>query len=178
MDELITKRTYITRVSTDKDLYHTAQVSYLGQTADVEVITPYGVYSNLPLNSQLLTWNVNGVEENRVSIGNTPRFRFKNLKPGEVVLGSPQTRSRIFFSEDGSIVITQHKGEAGKQSATDKDATDGKSSITIDPDGNIKIVTKGTHEVTTDGDVKFTVGGTFEVVAGDIILNGEHEPDN
>ena len=156
MDELSTKRGYITRPSTDKDKYHTAQASYHGQVADIEVITPYGVYSTLPLDSQVLVWNVNGVEENRVAIGNTPPVRFKNLKPGEVVVGSPQTLSNAFFKTDGSIIIT------GKNNAV----------VTISPEGNITIAAGGTLAITSVGEMNITAGGTMALVAPLITLNG------
>lgn len=169
MDELTCKRAYITRVSTDKDKYHTMQASYHGQTADVEMITPYGVYATLPLDSQVILWNVNGVEENRVAIGNTPPVRFKNLKPGEVVVGSPQTLSNAFFKTDGSIIIT------GKNNAV----------ITFDAQGNItvaggdKLTLTSVHDMqfTSGGNMTFNATGNFVVTAADITLNGEHEPD-
>lgn len=164
MDELTVKRSYITRVSKDEDNFHTAQVSYMGQVADVEVITPYGVYSTLPLDSHMLVWNVNGVEENRVAIGNTPHVRFKGLKPGEVVVGSPATKSNVFFKTDGSVIVT------GKGNAV----------ITIDPDGNITMVTDGTctaHSkglmtLKSDAGMNIEADGTMALQAPLITLNG------
>ena len=164
MDELTVKRSYITKVSKDADNFHTAQVSYMGQVADVEVITPYGIYATLPLDSHMLIFNVNGVEENRVGFGNTPPVRFKNLKPGEVVVGSPQTKSNVFFKTDGSIIVT------GKGNAV----------VTIDPQGNISMVTdgtltaqsKGAMTLKSDAAMSIQALGTMALQAPLITLNG------
>ncbi len=148
MDELMVKRGYITKTSEDDKNYHVAQASYHGQVADIEVITPYGLYSTLPLNADLVIMNINGCEENRVALGNTPNTRFKNLLPGEVVVGSPQTTCNIKFKEDGNIIVT------GKNGTT----------VTIDKDGNISFDVKG--------DFNLNATGNVVINAANIELNG------
>ena len=136
-DEVSAKRAYITKASKDDKNFHIAQASYMGQVADVEILTPYGLYSTLPVNSHVVLWNLNGNEENRVGFGNTPPSRFKGLAAGEVVVGSPQTASNVKFDQDGQVVVT------GKNGTT----------ITIDPSGNISISTQGNFSLNATGDV-------------------------
>lgn len=147
-DELAAKRAYVTRASKDDTNFHIAQTSYMGQVADVEILTPYGLYSTLPVNAHVVLWNLNGNEENMVGFGNTPAARFKNLKAGEVVVGSPQTLSNVKFAENGSIVLT------GKNGAT----------ITIDQSGAISIA--------TPGDLSINAGGNVIINGATIQLNG------
>lgn len=136
-DELAAKRAYVTKVSSDDKNFHIAQTSYMGQIADVEILTPYGLYATLPVNSHVVLWNLNGNEENRVGFGNTPTSRFKNLKAGEVVVGSPQTLSNVKFNEEGAVEISGKNG----------------TKVIIDKDGNISISTAGNFTLNATGDV-------------------------
>lgn len=136
-DEVSAKRAYITKSSSDDKNFHIAQASYMGQVADVEILTPYGLYSTLPANAHVVLWNLNGNEENRVGFGNTPPTRFKNLAAGEVVVGSPQTLSNVKFDTNGQVIVT------GKNGTT----------ITIDSSGNISISTEGNFNLNATGDV-------------------------
>jgi hypothetical protein len=159
-----TKRAAITKPDKDDGNYHIAQVDYMGKVCDVEIITPYGLYSNTPKDGVAIIWNVQGQEENRVGISNTPKTRFKDLKPGEVVVGSPQTLSNAKFFTDGKIVVT------GK----------GNSIVTIDASGNVTITTDGTmtaHSVgamtlQSDGQLNLTATGNIVAQAANIYLNG------
>ena len=132
-----TKRARVTKVAVDDGNYHVAQVDYMGKVCDVEISTPYGLYSSLPADAVTVLWNIQGQEENRVGIGNTPTTRFKNLEAGEVVIGSPQTLSKVKFATDGSITVT------GKNNAT----------ITIDASGNMTATTGGDYTINATGDV-------------------------
>lgn len=163
-----TKRAAITKPDKDDGNYHVAQVDYMGKVCDVEIITPYGLYSNTPKDGVAIIWNVQGQEENRVGISNTPKTRFKDLKPGEVVVGSPQTLSNAKFFTDGKIVIT------GK----------GNSIVTIDASGNVSITTDGTLTANsqgnmilqTDGNMNLTATGNVIVAGATIQLNGNTLP--
>ena len=136
-DEIGAKRAYITNPSKDDKNFHIAQASYYGQVADVEILTPYGLYSTLPKDSHVVLWNLASNEENRVGFGNTPPSRFKNLKPGEVVTGSPLSLSNTKYFEDGKIVIT------GKNGTT----------ITVKEDGTIQINCQGDFLLDATGDI-------------------------
>ena len=132
-----TKRARITKPDKDEGNYHVAQVDYMGKVCDVEIVTPYGLYSNTPADGVAIIWNVQGQEENRVGFSNTPKTRFKNLKPGEVVVGSPQTLSNAAFMTDGSIVVT------GKNNTV----------VTVDASGNITMTVGGDFTMNATGDV-------------------------
>ena len=153
----LTKRATLTKVSKDDSNYHIAQVDYLGKVCDVELITPYGLYSSLPLDGTVTLWNVQGQEENRVGIGNTPELRYKDLKPGEVVVGSPQTKSNAKFLTDGSIVIT------GKTNTV----------ITVDTNGNVTIVGGGTLGISSVGDMTIASQAKIIMTGTAIELNGD-----
>ncbi len=152
----IVKRSRITKVGKDDGNYAVSQVDYLGKVCDVEILTPYGLYSNLPLDATTVLWNVQGQEENRVGIGNTPKTRFKNLKAGEVVVGSPQTLSNVAFKEDGSIVVT------GKGNAV----------VTVDASGNISITTDGTLGISSTGNMTLHSNAKVILSGTAIELNG------
>lgn len=152
-----TKRALVAKQTVDDGEYHVVQVDYMGKVCDVEVITPYGIYSNIPSDGIVTIWNVQGQEENRVGIGNTPTVRFKGLQPGEVVVGSPQTLSNVKFATDGSIVIT------GK----------GKAVVTIDASGNISMTTDGTVTAHSKGDMTLQSDGKLNLTStGDMKLQG------
>lgn len=105
------KRAYISLVGSDSNQFQTTQINYLGKTADMEVIYPYGLCANPPAGSLVLLFNVQGQEENRAGIANLPNQRFKNLKAGEVVVGNYLTGSYIKLLENGNIEINAAGGD-------------------------------------------------------------------
>lgn len=107
----IIKRAFITLAGGDNDKFQTTQINYLGKVADMEVIYPYGLCGNPPAGSLVLLFNVQGQEENKAGIANLPNQRFKNLKPGEVVLGNYLTGSYIKFLENGDIEMFAKSGK-------------------------------------------------------------------
>lgn len=96
---------YVSLETTDSGDYPVAQVTYFGKTLPVEIITPYGLYVNLPENTKVVLWNINANEENQVAIGFSQQDRFKNLESGEVLVGNPKTGSYIKLKANGSIEI-------------------------------------------------------------------------
>jgi phage gp45-like len=151
------KRAKLSRTSSDDGNYHVAQVNYMGKVCDVELLTPYGLYSNLPEDGIATIWNVQGQEENRVGIGNTPKTRYKNLLPGEVVVGSPLAETKMEFLAEGVVKIT------GKNNCI----------ITIDKDGNISMTTDGTLDVSSKGNLSMSTEGDMTLAAdGDITIDG------
>ena len=99
------KRARITKGGADDADYNVQQVSYLGKVADAEIVFPYGMSANLPLDSLVLLFNVNGNEQNRAGIGSFPPERKRNLEPGEVAFFHPFTNSFIYFRNSGDIDI-------------------------------------------------------------------------
>lgn len=124
------KRCYVTAGSEDTADYQTAKVSYLEKDTTVEHLTPYGVYSNPPVDSIGVVFLIAADEDNRFAILNRPDIRFKNLKSGEVAIGNPLTESVIKFDENGDITIV------GKN--------------------NLKVTIEGSAEIISSQEVKLT----------------------
>lgn len=164
----LVKRGFITKPDKDAGNYQVSQVNYMGKVCNVEVITPYGLYSNLPTNAIAVIWNVQGQEENRIAIGNTPKTRFKDLKPGEVVVGSPQTLTYAKFKEDGTVIIQ------GKNNASVTIDMDG--NITVDTQGDIAMNATGTLALSSEGNMNIHSDGTIAVTGDQITLNGTGIP--
>lgn len=149
------------------------QVSYLGKTADVEIITPYGVHANLPTNNDVLMtmWSVAGQEDFRVGMGYTPKLRPKETPVGEVIFYHPLTQSRVQFKNNGDIEIDS-TGDNGSTIITIK------KDLSITVLGDTTINTTGDTTVTTDGNAVIDVTGTATVDCpttnwtGDINLTG------
>lgn len=131
------RRGYTLEDQKDEDNYPVIKTEYFGQKCEVEVISPYGIYSGIPKEAEGVILNIGRNEENRVAILDTPRTRFKNLKAGELVLGNTMTRSNIKFSEDKSINITGANNTL----------------IVIDANGNVSITTAGTFTINATGNV-------------------------
>jgi len=137
------KRAFVTLTNKDSGQFASTQVKWFGnKVAATEVVHPYGLSSNAPVNSFALMFNVVGQEENRAAIVYDPKNRFKNLKPGEVALGSFMTKSVVKFLENGDIEIT---GTADQN-------------INITGDSNVTI--GGNSSITVTGDASLTVGGS------------------
>lgn len=157
----IIKYAIITLTGKDDTELPTAQVSYLGKTKVVELVLPYGLYSNPKEQSLALLFSVNGQEDNISAIPHNPYNRFKNLKTGEVAVGNPNTLTKIYFKEDGTIEIFTDKtlninatninlGSGGKAIARKDDEVVGQVVI---PAGS----SAGTYNITNG---KINVGST------------------
>jgi hypothetical protein len=99
------KRAVVSLPGDDSGNVANTQVTYLGRTAQVEVIYPYGTAGKAPKDSSSIMLNIQAQEENRVIIEYRPTDRFKNLKPGEYVVGNQLTGAFVKFSENGDIEI-------------------------------------------------------------------------
>lgn len=150
------KRAFISLAGNDESQFQTTQINYLGKTADMEVIYPYGLCGNPPPGSLVLLFNVQGQEENRAGIANLPNQRFNNLKAGEVALGNYLTTSVIKFLENGDIQVFCKNN----------------NNITITQDANITIGGSATitcPEINITGNVN--INGNL-AVSGDTVSSG------
>jgi hypothetical protein len=124
MKRLLTKitsmirRTRVSLSTPDTGTYPITQVSYLGKTGEIEVIWPYGMGGRLPVDAQALTFNVEGMEENKAGIGTAPTLRFKGGKPGEVWFGNPLSGSVLHFLENGNANLEAPVINLGPSGAT------------------------------------------------------------
>jgi phage gp45-like len=138
------KRAVVSLNPADTGQYPVAQVKWSSndKAANVQVITPYGFYSVAPANSLALMFSVMGQEENRAAIIDDPANRFKDLKPGEVAVGNPETKSVVKFLENGDIEVT------------------GKSDININITGDVNVTATGNTTITSP---IVTVNGALRV---------------
>ena len=140
---------YISRSLPDTNDEPLTQVSYFNTTLYARVISPYGLYSNLPENTGVILWNVNGHETNPAAMGYYRQDRFKGLASGEVLTGNPITKSYIKFTADGKIEII---------STGDVDLT---VSGTVNIDAAQTNLGVGGNDIARSGDpVKVNVAGT------------------
>jgi hypothetical protein len=123
------KRGYVSRASANNSFYQIMQVSYLGKTGDAEYISPYGLYSNCPVDTPVLLWNLQSFENNRAGMPFSEDDRFKNLAVGEVKVGNPVTGSYVYFKADGKIEI------------------ESKSEMDISINGNVNLTASGNVNV-------------------------------
>lgn len=124
--------------------FWTQQISYLGKTSSCWFMSPYGMHSHLPPDTekvQALFFSAQGHEEAKIGMGWTPKIR-PDLEPGEVAFYHPLTGSTLIFKNSGDIDIV---------SAKDGNPTN----INIDCDA-----------------VTINATGTVTVNAPDMILNG------
>jgi len=145
------KRTIVSRKTDDTGQFPVSQVQWNNKTANLEVIYPYGLAGNLPVDALVLTFSVLGQEENKAGIGNTPKIRFKNLKEGEVAVGNPVTKSVVKFLENGDIEITCKNDQ--------NVSIVGDSNVTVEGDSNLTV--SGNVTLTVTGNVTSTISGTL-----------------
>lgn len=128
------KRATVSLSQPDTGDYPITQVSYLGKTAEIEVLWPYGMNGRLPKDAQVLCFNVEGMEENKAGIGNTPTTRDKVENEGETSFGNPLAGTFLRFKSDKTIELTNGTGL-----------------ITMNPNGDVNIngaIISATGEIT------------------------------
>jgi phage baseplate assembly protein gpV len=161
----IIKQCYVTLVGDDSGRVPLTQVAYMDKAVECEVITPYGLYSNPPVNSMGILFHPFGDEQIRAAILNVLDERFKNLLAGEVQIGNPLTQCSIKFDKDGNLIII---------TSQDIRVTVGVDySITVDNGYSLVATTDATIEAPTinlKGNV--VIDGTLTANGGAITMNG------
>jgi phage gp45-like len=76
-----------------------------GRAQKVRILSPYGLCSNPPLGSSGLVINSNGGGSYPTAIVDYHSKRYKDLKPGESVIGNYEKGSYIKFDDNGDIQI-------------------------------------------------------------------------
>jgi phage gp45-like len=99
------KRGIITLASKNEQDFQVCQVKYLGKTKNIELVLPYGLYSNPKEESIVILLNIGANEENVAGIPYNPYIRFKELEAGEVAIGNPHANSKVYFKNNGDIEI-------------------------------------------------------------------------
>lgn len=158
------KRGLVTLNPADMGQYPVVQVRWSSNDTanNVHVITPYGYYSVAPVGALATMFNVMGQEENRLAIVDDPKGRFKGLKPGEAVVGSPKTGSKVHFKENGDIEVT---GKANQNINITGD-------VNLTVGGNVNIIVTGNSTITTTGDSTVNTTGNILVdTTGNTTIN-------
>jgi phage gp45-like len=131
-------KAFVTLASKDDENYQTVQVEYFGKPVDVEVISQYGLCSNVPVNSGGFMFDFSG--KNKAGIFNNQKTRFKGLKEWEVQIGNYQSESSIKFPEDKSILV--------------------------DSKGALNISLADLFELVAAGDIKLNAGTSGKIAIG------------
>lgn len=95
----------IEQAGSDDNDFPVQAVSYFGKKINCNIIFPYGVHANLPVDSLITMFSVGGDDANKVGLGGMPANRIKNLPEGEVVFFHPITKSKMHFRNNGDIDI-------------------------------------------------------------------------
>jgi hypothetical protein len=160
------KRATVSLPGDDSGNVANTQVTYLGRTAQVEVIYPYGTAGKAPKDSSSVMLSIQAQEENRVIVEYRPTDRFKNLKPGEYVVGNQLTGAFVKFSENGDIEIDAGSANVNLTAANLKITGDvavvGNSTFTGTITNNGKDIGDGhghTQGVDSNGDTQAAISG-------------------
>jgi phage gp45-like len=106
-----TKRGIVTLPGQDNGSISNCQVKHInGKVSPAENVYPYGFAAKAPAGTMTLLFAVGGNEANLAGIQYSQQERFKGLKDGEVVVGSPSSGSYVKFLANGDIQI-ESKGK-------------------------------------------------------------------
>ena len=95
------KKAYVSRETFDDSQdYLNMQTTTLGKVTQANVVFPYGINAIPPQNTLGLCFNVLGSEDMAYFIPFAMVERFKNLKAGEVKVGSPNHQNFVYFKAD------------------------------------------------------------------------------
>lgn len=99
------KRAFTSANVEDSSTYPLIQLACNNKISEAERFSPYGLSSNPKVGSQGIVIKIGGKEEDKFFLSYDPLNRDKNLKPGEVSIGSPDTGSKIKFLENSNIEV-------------------------------------------------------------------------
>lgn len=144
------KQAVIETAGTDDTKYPTLKVKYKGKTSDCLPFTPFGLYTNPPKGSGGLVFTPSGIESNLWGIFQDFESRFKDLKEGEAIIGSPIYLNTIEFKEDGSVNILTEEGTLNLSSDGTLTLTNGAGSTVFNADGSVAFANGATIDATGD----------------------------
>ncbi len=150
----VVKRGIITLGNNDSKPVAHCQISYLGKTSNMEQIFPYGFSAQAPVGNIALFFAVGGNEANLAGIPYSQQDRFKGLKSGEVIVGSPASGSYVKFLANGDIEILS------------------KQKITVNTISDIDVIAKGNINITTDNDLNIKAKN-IKIDSDDFKLNSQ-----
>ncbi len=98
-----------TRANDDSGDFPIQQIGYMGKISEAVMWFPAGFHSNVDSNELALILSVQGNSEAKIGLPGTPAKRPK-IATGEVVVYHPKSGSKIYFKDNGSIVVTSSTG--------------------------------------------------------------------
>lgn len=131
------KQAAVEKAGPDDTKYPSLEAFYKGKTADCMAFTPFGLYNNPPKGSGGLVFTPSGIESNLWGIFQDFETRFKNLKEGEVVMGSPVHINNIEFKEDGAVNILTDGGGLKLDKDSTLTLTNDAGDTVFNPDGSV-----------------------------------------
>lgn len=134
----------------DDTKYPSAEVGFKGKDSDCLVFTPFGLYHNPPVGSGGVVFTPSGIESNLFGIFTDFETRFKDLKSGEVITGSPIHLNSIEFKTDGAVNILTADGTLNLASDGTLTLTNGAGDTVFNPDGSVDFANGATIDVTGD----------------------------
>lgn len=105
LKDIIKRAVVMTTDQDDGPFPRTKASSFESPPMSVELIQPYGFYSNPPKGALGITFNIGGDHRNMFGIFNVPSQRFKTV-PGEVAIGNPLSKAVIYFRNNGNVDVT------------------------------------------------------------------------
>lgn len=100
------KRVTSTKPANDSGVFQYAQITYMGRTQNAQVWHDYGFSSSPPVQSMGITVSPQGREGDRMTFLCHPKYRYRDLKPGETVVGNFVIEATLYFDEKGRGVLT------------------------------------------------------------------------
>ena len=165
MKKTVNKLGIVTKRRDDADDMPLATMQSIGLKENTyKELAPYGFASNAPTDSLVASFEFLDESNNLYGIAFQPWTRTRNLKPGEVAVSNQLTKSKVFFDQDGNVIIEVTK---------DKIVTVAEDmSITVN--GDTSITTGGSTTITSTGDINAQSDGDIVATAqGDIIINSQ-----
>lgn len=137
-------RVVSTTTASDSSGYKTIQTSSWGTPQKTQLFELYGAWSNPPIGSDGIGFNVCGAQSNRVTALFGSQVRYKPDGIGAYKIGNAVIGSYIHFNGDGDIEISSPK--------------------------NLNITINGTANITSSGNVTITAPKT--TINGDLEITG------
>jgi len=129
----LVKIAYVTISDDDSGIDSISQVEFLGKPTNAANVIPYGLSANPPTGTTMLIFSSGGSSQNLIGVPYSTENRFRNLKAGEVAVGNFMTKAKIFFDENGGVVMNVGKDGGTIQLENDNGyimlADDGKVTI-------------------------------------------------
>lgn len=155
----IVKWAKVTKSTDDAGNKPGAIVSYLGQENTATcMLSPYGLFSNVPVDTNVLLFAAYGVEGNRVAISCPLDERIKDLEEGEVAIGNLLAKSFIKLDKEGNIEIVSTKD------------------VTITNAGKLTINNSGDIDIDVNGDINITNANNVNIDASQTNLGVGGQP--